>query len=586
MKINFEKINSQNPLLIGEIACGHNGSLSILKKLINVAKKAGLKVIKFQIFTLAERSVSKSKEEKIFKKLTLSESEWKKAIRHAHANGLFVFADVYGFDSYEIAKKSKVDGYKIHSEDALNFALIEKVIKTDKIIILGIGGSYRSELFSLIDYLVKKKLNNKIILMTGFQVFPTPFKSHSVREIQDLIEKYSKFNMKIGFSDHVAGGTDESFYLPIFALGAGAVVIEKHFTIDRKLKLIDYYSSLNYDELKEFNTKFENYSKLLRPISDLSNDEIKYRNMFKKYPSIKSYKKKGAMISKEDVIFKKNKGKSQSLDITKIAGKKLLTNMKAGSPLTLNNISQKIGAVIVARMTSKRLPGKAVKKIGGKKAIVLLINRIKKIKNCDEIILATSTHKSDDQFEEIARKEKIQFFRGSLDNVALRYYEAAKKFSLDQILRITGDAIFCDEKMLEKSIDAQIQKGTDVTFIKNMPYGTNKEVFNFKTIEIIAKNARVKENTEYLEWFLENKRNFKVNYIKSNYKFNKNIRLTLDFEDDLVQLNNIYYNLRHLKHITLRDAIKYLNKNPKVIKINSHLIAKYERTELNINLNI
>ena len=60
----------------------------------------------------------------------------------------------------------------------------------------------------------------------------------------------------------------------------------------------------------------------------------------------------------------------------------------------------------------------------------------------------------------------------------LEYFEAAKKYSLDQIFRITGDAIFCDEIMLEKALESQISKCSDVTFIKNMPYGTAKEVFN------------------------------------------------------------------------------------------------------------
>ena len=140
--------------------------------------------------------------------------------------------------------------------------------------------------------------------------------------------------------------------------------------------------------------------------------------------------------------------------------------------------------------------------------------------------------------------------------------------------------------MLEKALESQISKSTDVTFIKNMPYGTAKEVFNIKTIELIAKYAKVQSNTEYLEWFLENERNFNVGYIKSDYKFKKDIRLTLDFEEDLDQLNKIYSNFRNKDHVTLEEAIKYLNKNPKIININKHLIAKFKKTEKNTELNI
>ena len=147
------------------------------------------------------------------------------------------------------------------------------------------------------------------------------------------------------------------------------------------------------------------------------------------------------------------------------------------------NIKQKVGTIIVVRTSSTRLPNKALCKIIDQESIIVLINRMKRIKNSNQIILATSTDKSDDVLEKIAIKEGVSIYRGSLNNVALRYYEAAKKFGLEQIVRITGDAIMCDEIMLEKAIENQILTGSDVTFIKNMPYGTAKEVFNFKTIE-------------------------------------------------------------------------------------------------------
>tara|TARA_B100000963_G_scaffold358210_1_gene382270 strand:- start:8432 stop:10192 length:1761 start_codon:yes stop_codon:yes gene_type:complete len=586
MKIEFKKIKQNNPLLIAETACGHNGDIKKLIKLINIAKNSGIKAIKFQIFKLDERSVPNSKEEKIFKNLTLSESEWKKAVNWAHKKKLFVFADIFGLDSLNLAEKIKVDGYKIHSEDALNHTFIEKVLSKNKITIIGIGGSYRSELISLVNNLVNKSLNNKIILMAGFQVFPTPLKSHSISEIIDLKDKYSKFNFKIGFSDHMQGGSEESFLLPILALSSGAEVIEKHFTINRKLKLIDYYSSLNPNELKIFNIKLKNYLNLFKPIGDLSTDELKYRNMFKKFITTKVNKKKGDLIKENEIEFKKNKKEGQSLTFNQIKGKKLKQDLNAGSPLKLKYFEQKVGAIIVARMTSNRLPGKSLKKIGNRESIALLIDRIKKIKRCDEIILATSTDVSDDLLASISKRENIKCYRGSLENVALRYYEAAKEYSLDQVLRITGDAILCDVVMLDKAIEHHLNNANDVTFIKNMPYGTAKEVFSYRTIKTISNYSKINKNTEYLEWFLENGRNFKVGYIKSNYKFKKNIRLTLDFEEDLIQLNKIFNDLKHLDHIKIQDVINYLNKNPKVIKINSHLIPKFKKIEKNTELNI
>jgi len=251
----------------------------------------------------------------------------------------------------------------------------------------------------------------------------------------------------------------------------------------------------------------------------------------------------------------------------------------------LQNIKQKVGTIIVVRTSSKRLPNKALCKIIDQESITVLINRMKRIKNSNQIILATSTDKSDDVLEKIAIKEGVSIYRGSLNNVALRYYEAAKKFGLEQVVRITGDAIMCDEIMLEKAIENQILTGSDVTFIQNMPYGTAKEVFNFKTIETIALKAEKPENTEYLEWYLENNKIFNISFIKSNYVFDKSIRLTLDFEEDLILFNKIFeYFKIDIDKFTLYDVLVFLKNNPEIVKINSHLTPKFSRNDLNLNI--
>ena len=155
---------------------------------------------------------------------------------------------------------------------------------------------------------------------------------------------------------------------------------------------------------------------------------------------------------------------------------------------------------------------------------------------------------------------------------------------MDQIVRITGDAIVCDEIMLDKAIKVQIDKGSDVVFMKNMPYGTAKEIFSFRTIQAIATTALQPNNTEYLEWFLENSRNFKVEYIKSPYKFQKNIRLTLDYQKDLILLNKVYEGLKNKKDFKLSDILEFLKKNKKIISINNHIKPKFKKNEINTNL--
>lgn len=584
MKINFDKITNYNPCLIAETACGHDGSFVKLKKLILIAKNSGAKAIKFQIYRLKERANKKTKEEKIFKNLLLSDENWRNAVRFAQSKGLFVFADIFGLESFKLAERIKVDGYKIHSEDTLNFRFIEKVLKSKKITMIGVGGSHRIEIKSLLDHIKKIKINEKIILMTGVQTFPTPLEAHSISEVSDLIKKYSKYNVKIGFSDHVEGGSEESFLLPLMALSAGATIIEKHFTTDRKLKQTDYHSSLNKDEFKNFLKLINKFKKILIPIQDFNQWEKSYRKMFKKSPVTIKKKFKGETIKPEEIVYSKNTFNSQSLNFNQICNKRILNNIEPGKSLTLQNINQRIGIVIVCRINSNRFPKKALGKICGRESIACLIDRMKKVKNINEIILATSTAKTDDVLVKIARREKIKYYRGSLKDVASRYYNAAKKFKLDHIVRITGDAILCDELMIDKAISTQIKKGSDVVFMRNMPYGTAKEVFSFRAIEAIAKYSLKPENTEYLEWFLENSRNFKIEYIKSTYKFDKKIRLTLDYKEDLLQLNRIFKGLRFKKGFKLKDVLNFLSINKNIVNINCHLRPKFNKKEINTEI--
>ena len=147
--------------------------------------------------------------------------------------------------SFEITKLMNVIGYKIHSGDLLNTEIIKKVAKTKKILLLGIGGSHRKEVFETIKYLYNNKLSDFIVVMPGIQNFPTSIKNHSLDVIRELKLKYSKYGVKIGFADHLSGNSPESINLPLMAFASGACIVEKHITYKRSDKWEDYESALN-----------------------------------------------------------------------------------------------------------------------------------------------------------------------------------------------------------------------------------------------------------------------------------------------------------------------------------------------------
>ena len=422
--------------------------------------------------------------------------------------------------------------------------------------------------------------------MMGIQTFPTPLEGHSLDEFKKFVKNYSKFKVSFGYADHFNPDDELSTIIPLAAYTLGANVIEKHYTDNRKKKRTDYQSAMDSEKINKFINLFNNFKKTFMSSQKMNIFEKKYRKMFKKSISFAKEKKIGELIKAEDLKFTKNKKNFSPIFSHDVVGKKVVKRIDKNESINLNKLNNRVGAIIVARMSSSRYSKKAIKKINGEYSLSLVIRRIKKIKGLDEIILATSTDKSDNFLKEIAKKENIKFFRGSLNKVANRYYLTAKKFKLDHFIRVTGDAILCDEVMLEKALKSHISKKADVTFIKNMPYGTAKEIISYNTIKTVNDTAKEINNTEYLEWFLENQRSFKINYIRSNYHFNKTIRLTLDYKEDLKLFDIIFRHFNNKCNFTLEDVLKFLKKKPKYIKINNFLIPKFKNENINTKLKI
>jgi spore coat polysaccharide biosynthesis protein SpsF len=235
----------------------------------------------------------------------------------------------------------------------------------------------------------------------------------------------------------------------------------------------------------------------------------------------------------------------------------------------------KIGIIIQARTDSKRFPKKVLKNIKDKPVLWHVIKQSKKM-NLD-IIIATTKRKKDDPIIEIAKKMKVKFFRGSKDDVLDRYYQTAKKFNLDKIIRITSDCPFIDPKESMKVVKILKLKKIDYVSLdeKTYPDGLDTEGFTFESLKLAWQNAKLKSEREHVTPYIKNKlKNIK----KKNISYKKNlshIRLTIDEKEDLEFAKNIFNKCDNKEIIYLKDIIKILEKNPGLIKINS----KYKRNE-------
>ncbi|MDO8524147.1 MAG: glycosyltransferase family protein [bacterium] len=232
-----------------------------------------------------------------------------------------------------------------------------------------------------------------------------------------------------------------------------------------------------------------------------------------------------------------------------------------------------IGIIIQARMGSKRLPGKMIRKILGKTVLEHVIFRLKKIKAPSLIILATTTNKKDSILEEIAKENKIKVFRGSEDDVLDRYYQTAKQFAIDPIVRITADCPVLDWQICDEVISFYLDNKFD--YVSNVrpptfPDGLDIEVFSFKALEKTWQNAKLKSEREHVTAYIGNHPEiFRIGNFIRNGNDLSGLRLTLDEAKDLILIRKIYGALyKKKRYFVLDDILNFFGQKPELLKIN------------------
>ena len=522
-----------NVEIVAEVANSHQGKLKIAEKIIRAFYEKGAKSIKFQIYFAEDFLTRDHTRFSHFKKQSFSESQWEKLIKLTKKIGYEnIYADILGLRAYKVAKKLNINGYKIHSTDLTNDFLLERVAKENKKVFLSAGGAKITEIYHAIKFFKNKK--NKPILMHGFQSYPTKIKDTNLNNLNKL-KKYFGNSCHYGFQDHVSGSSKYNLYLCLVSLGYGIQYIEKHITLSRKEKGIDYYSSLEPRE-------FKNFCKVIKETSDgksigisgFSDAEDEYRKKTKKFWILKKNLKKNSKVKFSDLDFKRiNNINKEPLFLKEIINKKINQNLSKNTIISNSHFNCKVFAMIVARYNSKRLPGKAMLKIANRPILEHLFLRIKKSNVLDNIIFCTTKNKSDDVLAKLAKKNKISVFRGEEKNVLGRMLKSTKKSIPDVMIRITGDDILIDIDYMEKAIDYHLSNNLDYTDHKKLPSGVETEIFNRKILNFINESAIDNSGTEYLTYYIkDNEQYFRTGSATVEKKHQKNIRLTIDSRKD------------------------------------------------------
>lgn len=235
---------------------------------------------------------------------------------------------------------------------------------------------------------------------------------------------------------------------------------------------------------------------------------------------------------------------------------------------------RKIGIIMQAHMSSTRLPGKVLKFLKDKAVIGHDIERLKKVKNIDSIIVATSDKSVDDILVNECKKYNINIFRGNDDNVLSRFYYAAKKYELTDIIRICSDNPLLDWEIINKELDLYLTNKYDiVTSSKNIPLGLGGEIFSFKLLEEAYQNANKNYQFEHVTPYIY-EHSLNIGYFDIDKDLSK-YRFTLDEQSDWILIETIYNELYNGKHdFLLKDIVTFMNNNSSLYKINCNVKQK------------
>lgn len=260
-------MNSNKVFIIAEIGVNHNGKLKFAKKLVYIAKNAGADAVKFQSFKadkLAFKNTPKVKYQKInspkrqshyemLKKLELSNNDHKQLIDYCKKLNIEFISTPYDVESAKFLLSSGIKKFKTASADIIDYFLHDFLSKTAKEVIISTGMASYEEIKEALSMYRKKK--TKISLLHCISNYPCSDESLNLNNIKSLNKK---FNIPIGFSDHSQNNNSS-----LIAIGLGARIIERHITLNKKLKGPDHFSSDDPNEFKKYVNQIRNAEKIL-----------------------------------------------------------------------------------------------------------------------------------------------------------------------------------------------------------------------------------------------------------------------------------------------------------------------------------
>lgn len=238
----------------------------------------------------------------------------------------------------------------------------------------------------------------------------------------------------------------------------------------------------------------------------------------------------------------------------------------------INQEQHTILCIIQARMGSTRLPGKTLLKVKGVSLLEYEIRRVRRAKEIDKIVIATTINKEDDAIENLCKQIKVSCFRGSQTDVLDRYYQCALLYpEFSSVVRITGDCPLIDPTVIDEVVTLFKKRCLDYASNiekETFPDGMDMEIFTRKALTEAYQHAKLQSEREHVTPYMRKHRKFKKGELAASYSLGR-FRFTVDEKEDFELVKFlIEHSSRNAGYL---DYISLLAKNPEIMKKNMHI---------------
>ena len=339
VKIRNKIVGNDHPTyIIAEIGSNHNRDKKIAKKLIDKAVDAGVDAVKFQTFR-AEKLYSKktpkfSKDDikpfDLIKSIELPRKWHQDLMDYANGKNVHFLSSPFDYEAVDELDKIGVPAFKVASFEITDLELLNYIGKKKKPVILSTGMANVEEIQEAIDS-IRSQNNNDIILLHCNSLYPTPVNVVNLNAIKTM---HNIFKLPIGFSDHTTG-----IHIPVAAVAKGAKVIEKHFTLDRKMKGPDHHFAVEPDELKQMVKNIRDVEKAAGTgVKKVTKEEKEMYEKGRRSIIAAQGIKKGTKITREMLIVKRPGYGIKPKYIKMVVGKTAKKNIKSDEWITRDMI--------------------------------------------------------------------------------------------------------------------------------------------------------------------------------------------------------------------------------------------------------